>query len=103
MKRLAPVLDRDALTAEIASLSKLGIDELRERWKTLYGKEPSGHIGRSFLTRAIRARSHIASRNGLTVDSNPRPDAFWLGPQKRARLKARRRNPSFGRPNREPC
>ena len=36
---LAP--DRDALTAEIAALSKASIKDLRERWKTLYGKEPS--------------------------------------------------------------
>src|ERR1019366_6594774 len=33
MKRRSPVLDREALAAEIASLSKLGIDELRECWK----------------------------------------------------------------------
>jgi hypothetical protein len=41
MKRRAPVLDRETLTSEIASLSKLGIDELRERWKAMYGKAPS--------------------------------------------------------------
>ena len=33
MKRRAPAIDREALAAEIAGLSKLGIDELRERWK----------------------------------------------------------------------
>ena len=53
MKRRAPVLDRDALSAEIASLSKASIRGLRERWKVLCGKEPSGCIGRSFLVRAI--------------------------------------------------
>ena len=53
MKRRAPVLNRDALTAEIAALSKASIKDLRQRWKTLYGKEPSGHIGRSFVIRAI--------------------------------------------------
>ena len=47
MKRRAQVLDRDALTLEIARLSKASIKDLRERWKTLYGEEPSGHIGRS--------------------------------------------------------
>ena len=53
MKRRAPVLDRDALTAEIAGLSKASIKDLRERWKAMYGKAPSREIGRSFLTRAI--------------------------------------------------
>ena len=47
MKRRTPILDGGALTAEIAGLSKASITDLRERWKTLYGKEPLGHIGRS--------------------------------------------------------
>ena len=36
MKR--QVRDRETLASEIASLSKLGIDELRERWKAMFGK-----------------------------------------------------------------
>ena len=35
MTKRAPASDREALTAEIAGLSKLGIDELRERWKAI--------------------------------------------------------------------
>jgi hypothetical protein len=65
MKRRAAALDRDALTAEIASLSKAGIKDLRERWKTLYGKEPSGHIGRSFMIRAIAYRLQEKAFGGL--------------------------------------
>jgi hypothetical protein len=53
MKRRAPAIDREALAAEIADVSKLDIDELRVRWKAMYGKAPSREIGRSFLTRAI--------------------------------------------------
>jgi hypothetical protein len=56
MKRRAPVLDRDALSAEIVGLSKAGIKDLRDRWKRLYGNEPSGHIGRSLLIGAIAYR-----------------------------------------------
>ena len=56
MKRRLPAMDREALAAEIASLSKLDIEELRERWKAIYGKTPSREIGRSFLTRAITYR-----------------------------------------------
>jgi hypothetical protein len=65
MKRRASVLDRDALTAEIAALSKASIEDLCERWKTLYGKEPSAHIGRSFVIRAIAYRLQEKAFGGL--------------------------------------
>src|ERR1017187_3554765 len=97
MKRQAPVLDRDALTAEIAGLSKASITDLRERWKTLYGKEPSGHIGRSFLIRAIAYRL----QKRLSAVSSPRPDACSRGSPKRLRLGARRRARRFERRKRE--
>jgi hypothetical protein len=58
-------MDREALTAEIASLSKLGIDDLRERWKAMFGKAPSREIGRSFLTRAIAYRLQERAYGGL--------------------------------------
>jgi hypothetical protein len=64
MKRRAAV-DREALASEIASLSKLGIDELRERWKAMFGKAPSQEIGRSFLTRAIAYRLQERAYGGL--------------------------------------
>ena len=65
MKRRAPVLNRDALAAEIAALSNASIKDLRQRWKTLYGKEPSGHIGRSFVIRAIAYRLQEEAFGGL--------------------------------------
>ena len=65
MKRRAPVLDGDALTAEIAPLSKASIEDLRKRWKTLYGKEPSAHIGRSLVIRAIAYRLQEKAFGGL--------------------------------------
>jgi hypothetical protein len=65
MKRRTPVADRDAFTAEIAGLSKATIKDLRERCKTLYGKEPSSHIGRSFLIRAIAYRLQEKAFGGL--------------------------------------
>ncbi len=40
MKRRTLAPDRAALAEEIASLSKAGIANLRERWKNLYGKQP---------------------------------------------------------------
>jgi DUF2924 family protein len=65
MKRRAPALDREALASEIASLSKLDIDELRERWKAVFGKATSQEIGRSFLTRAIAYRLQERAYGGL--------------------------------------
>jgi hypothetical protein len=65
MTRRAPAPDGEALTTEIAGLSKLGIDELRERWKAMYGKAPTRKIGRSFLTRAIAYRLQERAYGGL--------------------------------------
>jgi len=65
MKRRAQVLDREALASGIASLSKLDIDELRERWKATFGKAPSHDISRSFLTRAIAYRLQEKAFGGL--------------------------------------
>jgi hypothetical protein len=50
---------------EIGGLSKAGIKNLRERWKTLYGRAPCGHIGRSFLIRAIAYRLQEQAFGGL--------------------------------------
>ena len=63
MKR--QVRGRETLASEIASLSKLGIDELRERWKAMFGKAPSRDISRSFLTRAIAYRLQEKAFGGL--------------------------------------
>src|SRR5271168_4497202 len=65
MKRRAPAIGREALTAEIAGLSKLDTDELRERWKAMFGKAPSRYISRSFLTRAIAYRLQEKAFGGL--------------------------------------
>jgi hypothetical protein len=65
MKRRAPALDRDALSAEIAGLSKARIADLRARWKSLYGKAPLGRLGRAFLVRAIAYRLQERACGGL--------------------------------------
>ncbi len=61
----APAIDREALATEIAGLSKLAIDDLRERWKAAFGTAPSRDIGRSFLTRAIAYRLQERAYGGL--------------------------------------
>jgi DUF2924 family protein len=65
MKGRSPALDRETLAGEIAGVSRLGTDELRERWKAICGKAPSREIGRSFLTRAIAYRLQERAHGGL--------------------------------------
>jgi hypothetical protein len=65
VKQRAPVMDREALAGEIASLSKLDIDQLRARWKVMFGRTPSRGIGRSFLTVAIAYRLQERAYGGL--------------------------------------
>src|SRR5260370_17510010 len=49
MKRRSPAIGREALAAEIASLSMLGVDELRARWKAMFANAPSRDRTRPFL------------------------------------------------------
>jgi len=79
MKRQSPVLDREALASEIAGLSKLGIDELRERWKAMHGKAPSREIGRSFLIRAIAYRLQEKAFGGLKPSAQRVLDRIGAG------------------------
>jgi len=65
MKRRVPRTSHEELAVEIVSLSKLDIDKLRERWKSIYGKAPSREIGRSFLTRAVTYRLQERTFGGL--------------------------------------
>jgi len=58
-------MHRETLAAEIAGVSKLDIDQLRERWKAIYGKAPCREIGRPFLTRAIAYRLQERAYGGL--------------------------------------
>ena len=69
MKRRALVLNQDALSAEIAGLSRANIKHLRERWKTLCGNEPSRCIGRSILIRVIAYRLQEEAFGGLKASA----------------------------------
>ena len=65
MKRRTLAPDQAALAEEIAGLSKAGIANLRGHWKALYGKEPPGGLGRSFLIWAIAYRLQEEACGGL--------------------------------------
>ena len=65
MKRRTPIRDRAALSVEIEDLSKASIKDLRERWETVYGKAPCGHVGRTFLIWAIAYHRQEQAFGGL--------------------------------------
>jgi hypothetical protein len=46
----------DRISAEIAALASLGINDLKSRWRELYDTEPPPRISRELLTRAIGYR-----------------------------------------------
>src|SRR5256886_15029259 len=55
--RIGPALpDRKSLNAEIAHLRDLGVSELRSRWHTVFGRQPSRHLPRHLLFRVLAYR-----------------------------------------------
>jgi len=78
MKRRAASIGREALASEIASLSKLGTDEILERWKAMFGKAPSRDISRSYLTRAIAYRLQEKTFGGLKPSTRRLLEEFTM-------------------------
>jgi hypothetical protein len=97
MRRRAPVLGREALSAEIAELSKANVrisasagEACTEKLRPSISDDPSWC-----------ARSLTISRRTLSEVSNPRLVDFRLGSSKRLALEAPRRNPRIERRKRE--
>lgn len=96
MKRRPPVLSREALTAEIADLSKAPITDLRERWKTLYSKGPSDHISRSLMIRAMSYRLQERVLGGLKPSTQRVLDRIETGRSEAALEPISKRRASAG-------
>ena len=55
----------DDLERDVASLPALDTTALRQRWKALFGTDPSPHFGSSVLVRAISYRIQETALGGL--------------------------------------
>ena len=65
MTRATKATDAKGLAAELASLPRLGREELLDRWRALYGTAPPSHISRPILVRAIAYRMQERVSGGL--------------------------------------
>lgn len=85
----------DTLEAEIARLPNLGLDDLRARWKALFGNPAPKSLRRNFLARAVAYQMQVEAYGGLSDSTKRRlreiaaavrrgdPDAAGVGRQTR--------------------
>src|SRR3981189_64929 len=64
--------DDAALEAEIARLPDLGHDELRKRWKLLFGHAAPKSLRRKFMARAVAYQMQVAAYGGLSAATKRR-------------------------------
>jgi hypothetical protein len=64
--------DDAALEAEIGRLPDLGHDELRERWKLLFGRPAPKSLRRKFMARAVAYQMQVAAYGGLSAATRRR-------------------------------
>ena len=57
--------EREKLSAELAGLESLGLNQLRARWKLLYEIEAPPHLSRDWLRRAVAYRIQENVLGGL--------------------------------------
>src|SRR6266436_9003520 len=60
-------IDDVALETEIGRLPNLGLFELRNRWKTLFGHPAPKSLRRNFLARAVAYQMQVEAYGGLSV------------------------------------
>ena len=57
------------IASDLASLPNLTREALRERWREVYGTEPSLHLGRELLIRAVAYRLQEQAQGGLSAST----------------------------------
>ena len=64
--------DDAALEAEIGCLPDLGHEELRKRWKHLFGRPAPKSLRRKFMARAVAYQMQVAAYGGLSAATKRR-------------------------------
>jgi hypothetical protein len=64
--------DDAALEAEIARLPDLGHEDLRKRWKLLFGRPAPKSLRRKFMARAVAYQMQVAAYGGLSAAAKRR-------------------------------
>ena len=64
--------DEAALEAEIARLPDLGHEDLRKRWKLLFGRPAPKSLRRKFMARAVAYQMQVAAYGGLSAATKRR-------------------------------
>jgi hypothetical protein len=68
--KIGPALpDRDKLSAEIARLRDLGVNELRGRWQALFGRPAPPHLPRHLIFRVLAYRMQADRFGDLDAQS----------------------------------
>ena len=67
--------EREKLSAEVAGLESLDLNQLRTRWKLLYEIEAPPHLSRDWLRRAVayRIQENVLGGLKLALRDKPRP------------------------------
>ena len=65
MKNLSHAADGNDIERKLAALSALSIKHLKDRWRSVYGKEPPPRIHRDLLTRALAYQLQERALGGL--------------------------------------
>ena len=79
------------ISAEIAALAALSINDLKSRWRELYDTEPPLRISRELLTRAIAYRLQEREFGGLAPATRRLLEHVAADPSHRARLRVARK------------
>src|SRR5260221_9974890 len=85
--------DEAALEAEIACLPDLGHDELRERWKLLFGRPAPKSLRRKFMARAVAYQMQVAAYGGLSAATRHRLREIAVAVPSRGRHRVPRGGP----------
>jgi hypothetical protein len=95
MRHKASEVRSEKLAQDLRDLGTRGDDELKERWRSLYGTEPPGKIHRSLLIQAIAyrvqqnvlgaltpsVRRHLMRVARSAADGRPAPGYTTLSPK----------------------